>query len=278
MLNRFYHFDDKYMMKFNLLLALIFLILSFHLQAHCLEDEKGKTCLIGQQNYPEKVFIFIPKTLDRTQNADLLFFFHGFIFAENNNYNKDVLERFQFQNKILQTQRNLVMIMPMSKGRCQDYKTYFTDELNIQKFIFEIQEFLTQEKIKFNQEYILASHSGGYTPLIKFLTSLPKKQVKEVYLFDSNYSQESSEIIGQKMAEFREDQKKFQSVFLEQGSTQQKNYESWLVYTQQESKNLANFLKAAFQPNQQMPKTGFIKSQKNHYELVNENFTFLLKE
>lgn len=270
-------------MKKLLAILLIIIATNVYSQENCQKKNSTTICKDQIQNYPEKVYSYYPDHLDLNLPTDIILFFHGFIYAENNDYEKDVIERFKFENELAKTKKNIVLIMPMSKGRAIDYKSFFSKQENYQLFMNDViglaKKFGVQ---KFGSLY-LASHSGGYTPLINILNYncegfCHPNNIMGVYLFDSNYSLDSIKIIGQKMNEFRKNEKVFYSVYLKNGSTHQNNFESWKLSSTNPIKNLKNFDLESMFPSMITSKVGFIKTDKNHYDLVNENFISLLEQ
>lgn len=278
---------DKYLVKILLFICCLFPLGLFAQSTDCTNLEFGKRCLTKIANYPEPVFIFIPKSFNPEKEFSLLLFMHGHLLA-NSNYQTDVLNRFQFEKKLSSLQRNLIMIMPLSKGLGQDYDDYFFKtpqaKINFQTFQTAVTSALKNLGINldFQSKLILGGHSGAYRHLATFLKyDLPK--LTEVYLFDCLYSKyEAPRIYANTFLRFKNENKRFLSFFKLNSGTDQANFETWRMTKQPSEITTRNqFYKESITVSQfahlNNLQQNFIKTDKNHYQIVDDFFIWALE-
>lgn len=249
--------------------------------------EFGKRCLIKVADYPQPVFIFIPKQFDGEKTFSLLLYFHGHLLP-NTTYQTDVLDRFQFEQKLAKIKRNLIMVMPLSTGLDQDYDDYFFKnpkaKENFLSFTTSLNNTLQSLglNLELQKKLILGGHSGAYRHLATFVGyDLPK--LNELYLFDCLYDKyDSPKIFGETFSRFQNENKRFLSFYKIGSSTDQANFASWMVtkdLTQQASKS--QFYKESLNidkiNSQTIPQQSFIKTNKTHYQIVEDFFIWALE-
>lgn len=272
-------------MKYLLLFLVIFPTITF---ANCIEMDFGRRCFTKIADYPQPVFIFIPKQFKIEKDYSLLLYFHGHLLP-NTNYESDVLNRFQFEQKLSKLNRNLIMVMPMSTGLGQDYDDYFfkTDRAkeNFFSFMKDLNRYFVSDlrNITGKQtKLILAGHSGAYRHLAQFINyDLPT--LGEVYLFDCLYSKyEAPKIFAEAFLRFKNDNKRFLTFYKLGSGTDQSNFEMWTAinnlpidiskkkfYQESYAVDIFDQIKNINQ--------GFIKTQKNHYQIVDDYFIWALE-
>lgn len=250
--------------------------------------EFGKRCLTKLANYPQPVFIFIPNQFKTEKEFSLLLFFHGHLLP-NTTYQTDVLKRFQFESKMAKLKRNMVMVMPMSTGLGKDYDDHFFTSLqakeNFGAFMDSLNANLRSLGINLNNQrkLVLAGHSGAYRHLATFMNyDLPK--LSELYLFDCLYSKYAApQIFAETFLRFKNDNKRFLSFYKIGSGTDQANFESWLATKglppQATSKTQFYQESLSLENQKQLKNTqqNFIKSNKNHYQIVDDFFTWALE-
>ncbi|KAA3614716.1 MAG: hypothetical protein D8M58_09660 [Calditrichaeota bacterium] len=155
----------------------------------------------GTHTYKELVFtqsvnysdssavIFIPRGYKTVLGYnDVIVHFHGW-----NNEAINVMHDFDLLNQLYNSEKNAILVVAQGPKNAMDSAGGKIEERNgLKKYIREILSKLKEEnKVNTNRlgQLIISSHSGGYRPAILGLVNGGlRKNIKELYLFDSFYS------------------------------------------------------------------------------------------
>lgn len=135
------------------------------------------------------VAVFIPEGFRDDGAVDLVFYFHGW-----GNHIEKSLEKFQLPKQFSASGKNAVFVFPQGPKDAKDSFGGKLEEKDVFKnLVFEIMEFLTEEKIiseKKTGQIVLSGHSGAYRVIAQILNRGGlTDQISEVYLFDALYGQ-----------------------------------------------------------------------------------------
>ena len=137
------------------------------------------------------VLIFIPKKFNTKEKNDIIFHFHGWY----NNVDS-VPVQFLLPEQLYQSGKNALLILPQGPKNAPDsYGGKLEQKRTFELLVKEIIEFLYQEKHIVSNDLgniILSGHSGAYRVMAHILKhGGVKDHIKEVWLFDGLYSQET---------------------------------------------------------------------------------------
>lgn len=182
----------------------------------CQSGSLGQTCdvklneLFNESDaYPLEVYLFIPKKFNHLLPWELILHFHGYRWEEN--FQKDVLDRTNFLKHVSDSEKNQILVLPKSLGRCETFHQYFSlhaHRFNI--FLNHVVDVLSQQTSLFSapNKLSLSFHSGSFVlaaQLLKFkrqsIFFQPRRLlqvlnhtydfyplIRDVYLFDAQYS------------------------------------------------------------------------------------------
>lgn len=165
-------------------LANVSFAMDFTCQKIIEENESYTHCENKIAEYPEAIHYFIPKNLIEIDKVIINIHFQG---HNINGYNP--LKN--FGNLLINSQKNAIIIAPISKGKCETFDQYFAKEARGNELLSKLVNDLNLENVSVS----FSGHSGAYRVLrtifgYKDLTI--KDQLVGVGLFDATYSDVSA--------------------------------------------------------------------------------------
>lgn len=162
----------------------IFANVSFAMDFTCLktiEDNALYThCENKIANYPEPIHYFIPKNLNEAETVIVNIHFQG--------HNINGFTPFKnFGNLLINSEKNAIIIAPISKGNCDTFDSFFALESRGSEFLLGLVDDLKLENYKVS----LSGHSGAYRVLrtiFAYKNFSLKNDLIGVGLFDATYS------------------------------------------------------------------------------------------
>ncbi len=160
------------------------LAMDFVCQKTIEENESYTHCENKIADYPETIHYFIPKNLIETNKVIINIHFQG---HNINGYNP--LKN--FGNLLINSQKNAIIIAPISKGKCETFDQYFVKESKGNELLSKLVNDLNLDHISVS----LSGHSGAYRVLrtiFGYKDLSIKDQLIGVGLFDATYSDVSA--------------------------------------------------------------------------------------
>jgi hypothetical protein len=155
-----------------------------NLGAKC-EGNETILCILPEKalNYPNKVIILFYQN-EVSQNVWL--HLHGHSLGKLSNGEdfdsspEQLVKSFHLPS-LIANQKNAILIIPFTHGRCHDYDHYLVAPKNFENFIDNIQNVLPTPL-----PLHLSAHSGGGRTLAKTINKI-KQNIQSITLFDANY-------------------------------------------------------------------------------------------
>lgn len=144
------------------------------------ETETYTHCENKVATYPEPIHYFIPKNLNEAETIIVNIHFQG--------HNLNGFTPFKnFGNLLLNSEKNAIIIAPISKGKCETFDSFFAKELRGNELLLNLISGLNISDYKVS----LSGHSGAYRVLrtiFAYKNFSLKNDLIGVGLFDATYS------------------------------------------------------------------------------------------